>query len=963
VSNREPGRANVLGSASQTTGSVSEGLIGRDDALGFINDFLGRIRSRGEPLLILGEPGIGKTALLDAAADAAAAAGTRVLRAAGAEFEAEIPFSGLHQVLCPLIGEFTRLSAAHREALAVALGFRSGSTPDQLVVASAVLSLARSVSEDQPVLILVDDLQWLDRASARTLVFLARRLSDTRSGFLAASRPDRECLFEHAGLTEYELEPLDGSSADRLVRSRCPMLARPVHRRVLAQARGNPLALLELPLAMTGPQRCSLQALPAVLPLTRRLNSLFASQVEKLPGPTRQLLLLCALDATGNLGVLRTSGLPDCLDALGPAERARLVRVDAGSCRLEFRHPLIRAAVVELSTVEERRRTHRSLADLLADQPDRQALHLAEGAIVADERVAGLIEATAYRILGRGDAAGAVSLLLRASELSPHGRDRSRRLAKAAYVGAGVTGELSNATELLGDARQADPHAGSSLVAAAAAAVVLLAGDGEVDAAHRLLVAAVEAEISEPAADDVELEEALFTLLFVCFFGSRAELWPPFYRALAQLPPSASGALRLSAATFPDPARTAFAGLAELDRQVAGLGDERNPTELLWIARAAFWVDRVSECRSALWRIVESGRTGGAVASALSALVHLGYEAFSTGRWDEAIELVTEGFSGCDAHGYQLLQWSGRYTAAAVAALRGDAEVSRRITDEMSRWAVPHGAHLVETFACHARALAALGARDYEAAYAQLASITPAGTLASHVPTALWTAMDMVEAALHCGRHADAVAHVHACREANIGALSSRLALNVAGATALVRLDDSAFMLFEQALAIPQADRWPFDLARVQLLYGERLRRARLITESRCQLGDALETFERLGARPWAVRAANELRATGQSKPRGATHDSDSLTAQEREIAMLAAEGLSNKEIGQHLFLSHRTVGAHLYRIFPKLSITSRAALRDALASIPHGPDALPGGSEEERKSSDRRQLAVASSS
>ena len=794
-------------------------------------------------------------------------------------------------------------------------------------------------------------------------MFLARRLSDTRFGFLAASRTDQDYLFEHAGLTEYELQPLDESAADRLVTSRCPKLARPVHRRVLAQARGNPLALLELPLAMTGPQRCSLQTLPPVLPLTRRLKSLFASQLQKLPGATRQLLLLCALEATGDLRVMRTLGLPDCLDALGPAERARLVNVDAGSCRLEFRHPLIRAAVVELSTVDERRRTHRKLADLVADQPDRQALHLAEGTIIADERVAALIEATAYRILGRGDAAGAVSLLLRASELSTRGRDRSRRLAKAAYVGAGVTGELSNATELLGDARQADPHAGSSLAAAAAAAVVLLTGDGEVDAAHRLLVAAVEAEISDPTADDVELEEALFTLLFVCFFGSRAELWPPFYRALSHLTPSASGALGLSAATFPDPARTALAGLAELDRQIAGLRGEQNPTELLWIARAAFWVDRVSECRPALWRIVESGRTGGAVASALSALVHLGYEAFSTGRWDEAIDLVNEGFAGCDAHGYHLLQWSGRYTAAAVAALRGDVEVSRRITDQMTRWAVSHSAHLVEAFACHARALAALGSRDYEAAYAQLVSITPAGTLASHVPTALWTVMDMVEAALHCGHHAEAVAHVHAFQEANVSALSSRLALNVAGATALASLDDSALALFEHAVTIPQADRWPFDLARVQLLYGERLRRARLITESRRQLGNALETFERLGARPWANRAANELRATGQSKPRGATHDRDSLTAQEREIAMLAAEGLSNKEIAQRIFLSHRTVGAHLYRIFPKLSITSRAALRDALASIPHAPDASPGGFEQGSKSSDRRQLAASSSS
>jgi DNA-binding CsgD family transcriptional regulator len=238
--------------------------------------------------------------------------------------------------------------------------------------------------------------------------------------------------------------------------------------------------------------------------------------------------------------------------------------------------------------------------------------------------------------------------------------------------------------------------------------------------------------------------------------------------------------------------------------------------------------------------------------------------------------------------------------------------------------------------------VAALGRGDFEDAYQHATAISPAGVLASHVPLALWVFMDLVEAAVRTGRHTEAAAHVTAIRDAGIATISPRVALLAAGSEAIATPDGNSLGLFEEALAIPGVDRFPFDLARVQFLYGERLRRARFTKESRSHLAAALEIFERLGARPWASRAAGELQATGQTNACADQPARDSLTPQERQIAMLAAAGLTNKEIGQQLFLSHRTVGAHLYQIFPKLGITTRAALRDALASQPserHGED------------------------
>ena len=390
--------------------------------------------------------------------------------------------------------------------------------------------------------------------------------------------------------------------------------------------------------------------------------------------------------------------------------------------------------------------------------------------------------------------------------------------------------------------------------------------------------------------------------------------------------------LYLSAKTLSDPVRLAAPVLGQLDAAIQALADESDPTRIVRLAFAGIFVDRVGACRQALWQVVGDGRSGGAVGSATTALILLSLDDFLTGRWDEAEQLVDEGLKLSETHGY----WSlgGRHVKALLAAARGDPVRTQLVTSEMNQWAAPRR---IRAYGWQPRALAAVGLGDFEEAYRLLSTINPPGTLASHVPYVMWSTLDLVEAAVRTGRHEEAAAHVDAVRTAGIAGLSSRLALLVAGSAANAAPDNDASGLFEEALAIPGVQRWPFDLARVQLLYGERLRRTRNVAESRGHLDSARETFERLGARPWAQRAASELRAAGQARPRASEQGRDALTPQEREIALLAASGLTNKQIGERLFLSHRTVGFHLHRLFPKLGINSRAALRDALASLRPG--------------------------
>ncbi|MGO9976017.1 MAG: ATP-binding protein [Solirubrobacteraceae bacterium] len=920
-----------MASASTPRFGEARALIGRGPELELIMSFLDRAVTDGEALLLLGEPGVGKTALLEVAAASASAAGGLVLRAAGVEFEAELTFSGLHQALVPLHEEFDELDALHCEALKVAVGLGEGPPPDRLVIASATLTLLRRAARSQPVLVIVDDVPWLDRASAAVLGFVARRLSGSRVGLLAASRTDDDSFFERAGLPEIELGPLDETAAGDLMDARFPKLASAVRERLLAEAQGNPLALLELPVALSGPQRAALSGLPPVLPLPRRLHALFRSRVGELAEGSRRLLLLMALDGSGDLGLIQATGDHDKgLEDLEAAERAGLAFL-GDTHRLTFRHPLIRSAVVELSTVVERRWAHGLLAELLPDHPDRRVWHLAQATVGPDEHVAALLEEAGHRVLRRGDGVGAVNSLIRAADLSPTRADRDRRLAVAAYVGASVRGELRRAKALLETVRLANPNVTGSLEEAIAASYLLLHSDGDVDTAHRLLVAALESSRGQEL-DDVAIEEALRTLAMASFYGGRGELWESFGRVLECLTGEQVMQARFRAELIGDPVRSSREALNWLDAEIDSLGGELDPAKILRTAGAATNVYRLRACREPLQRLVSHEPEGGAVTG--YAQMMLGLDSFRAGRWIEARTLSEGTASLATAEGHGLLAWNARAIQAFVAAASGDDAEARTIAERMLQWAGPRGIRAVQADAFYALTLSALARGDFEDAYHQATAISPAGLFAPHRPHALHVMMDLVEAAVRTGRHTEASSHVAALREAKVAAISPRLALVGEGATAIAAPDGDARNVYERALKIPGADRWPFDFARVQLAYGERLRRDHAMSESRAQLHAALELFEGLGARPWSARAAGELRASGQTKLRVAERDRDKLTPQELEIATLAATGLSNKQIGQRLFLSHRTVATHLYKAFPKLGITSRAALRDALATL-----------------------------
>ncbi|HLN71128.1 MAG TPA: LuxR family transcriptional regulator [Streptosporangiaceae bacterium] len=916
-------------------------LVGRDQELALIVSFLKDVAAEGGTLLFTGEPGVGKTALLDAAEEAAEAGGLQVLRVTGSEFGTQVNFSGLAQLLQPLSDDLRSLSSVHRRALAAAVAGDAGEPPqDRLIVFQATLALLGQAAGRRPLLTIVDDLQWLDRSSASALGFVARRLAGLRVGFLAVSRPGAESFSERAGLTEHELRPLDPASAASLLSARFPDLAPRVRQRLLAEAQGNPLALLELPSRLSGPQRAALASLPSVLPLGRRLQALFASQVGELPAGVRRLLLLAALDGSGDLRVLQATGTGWTGD-LAQAEQARLARIDEGTGRLAFRHPLIRSAVVELATGEDRRLAHRALAELLADQPERRAWHLGEAAAGPDEPVAALLEEVATQILRRGDAVGAVSALLRAAELSPARSDRSRRLAHAAMVGAAFTIEVGTITPLLAEAGQSGPGSGISLMSAVAAAFTLLNGDGDVLTAHRLLTRTIE-EQAAPDPErigDVGLFGAVSALFILCELGGRAELWAPFHAAVSRFAAGLPAELRLLDQAYADPARTAAAVLSQLDDAIASLRAETDQLRILTISRSTHFTDRQAGCREALWRVVREGRQGSAVAPLITALEHLSLDSWMTGQWDQAQELADECLELCLAHGYLPLTWTVRYRQALLAAARGAYDTAEALTAEMTEWAVPRRIGQAELAARHVRSVAALGRGDFTGAYQHGAAISPAGVLASHVGYALWVLLDLVEAAVRTGRRAEAAAHVQAMRDADLGAISSRLSLIVTAAAALTTSRDGARGLFETAVVTPGADQWPFDLARVRLLYGEWLRRERSTTEARAQLSAANRTFQQLGARPWQARAGNELRAAGLAVPAAEPGSrgipaAELLTPLDRQIAELAAAGLTNKQIGERLYLSHRTVAAHLYQLFPRLGITSRAALRDVLDAM-----------------------------
>jgi DNA-binding NarL/FixJ family response regulator len=901
-------------------GNLTEKLIGREVELARIRRFMESTRNGGDVRMVRGEPGVGKSALLDAAADLAGADGMRVLRANGSEFEADVTYSLLNQLLLPLYADMQRLPPAFRDALTVALGFGPGPAPAPLLVCNAALFLLTAAAKKTPVLLIVDDVQWSDRPSAVVLGFIARRVSGTPIGVIAASRTGTESFFDRRGLTEVTVEPLSAEASAQLVEARFPALTGPRRQRLLDLAQGNPLALVELPGSLTDSARPT-----EVVSLSDRLQAIFADRITDLPEATRQLLLLATFEGSGDLRTLR--GLAD-LAHLSPADRAKVIRIDDARGRIVFRHPLIQSAIVAMSTHEERRQAHQAIAAALPDDPQRRAWHLAAATAGPDETVAEQLERAAQVVLRRGDPLAAIAALVRAAELSGTPEDSARRLALAAYTGVetGVTGDT---TTLLPDAQEMLQHPATVLHAANATALSMMNGDGDMPTAHRLLAGAIETSDHGWRADDPALDEAMHTLLLLSWYSSSADHWAVFRRNLARLTPAPSKFLAILSQTFPDPVRTGAAAVPAVEALIAALPGENDLTRVMRTGIAAAQLHRLGEIREHSWRLIRQGRDGGAPHWQVAGLMQLCENDYLTGRWDEVEELCAEGERVAADSGLLILQGQFQTNRAVVAAGRGRFAEAYDLADEITRWAKPRGITSWITIAHLPRTLAAAAEGDYEAAYRHAAAISPAGMLAPYVPIALWVMFDLVEAALRTGRTAEARAHAEATRAANVAALSPRMRLIQHGVDALV-LGTEAGDRLEQTLAEPATEHWLFEASRVRLAFAEKLRRDKELLRARTHLLAARTGFAAMGAEPWLARTTAELRAAGD-RTAVTEQPPAALTAQEREIAGLAATGLTNKEIAQRLYLSHRTVGAHLYRIFPKLGVTSRAGLRDAL--------------------------------
>ncbi|WP_127509580.1 helix-turn-helix transcriptional regulator [Actinoplanes solisilvae] len=907
-------------------------LAGRADDLKVIGRFL---RTAGDgggaALLLVGDPGVGRTALLEAAARRALSADMRVLRVSGSTEAVAAKFAALDGLLTPLRAESDALPECLRATLHVALGLAEGREPGLLALGNATIGLLRLACRDRPLLVIADDIDQLDPASAQVLVFVARRLTAGRIALLGAMDSRSLGFVADTGLASHRVGPLDEGAASLVLDARWPGLAVRVRHRLLSVARGNPLALAELPAALTSDQRAGRDALPPVLALTAALRSLFSVPLGRLPAPTEELLLLAALENSGELAVLQTAAShTDLLQALAPAELAGLVEVDVYAKRIAFTHPLVRSTVVALAPPVAQRRAHRALAAALRNHPQKRAWHLARATVEADEEVAALLEQSARDSFRHGETVNAVAALGRAAELSPTPALRARRLLEAAYIGADVVGDLSKAAQWLHQADVDRSDLVQSLPATVAAAQLLVNAEARAGVAHDLLAAAVEAYPNRDDAHDTVLSDALHSLILSSWVGGSTSAWDPVVAGIARLEPHPPPVLDSCARTFGDPVRLAEPVLGSVEASAEALRDELNPVVISRVAISCVYVDRLGACREALDRVIADGRAGGAVGLGISAIVSNSVDNWHTGRWADGDRLAAEGIALCERYNYPRYSYIMRYFRCLIAAAGGDVDGTLATVDEMVQWATPRGAGITVQFAHHVRALVHNSVGDYDLAFQEAAAISPAGTLAPYRPHALWVLIDLVEAALRSGRPGEAQAHVAAMKRERIDRLSSRLALVSAGCAAMVAPDDEAVAIFHRALTVDDAEHWPFDRARIQLAYGQCLRRMQRSAAARAHLREALETFERLGAQPWARRATGELRASGAASPTAAPITA-AVSPQELQIARLAASGMSNRQIGEELHMSHRTVGGHLYRLFPKLGVTSRASLRDRL--------------------------------
>jgi DNA-binding NarL/FixJ family response regulator len=898
-------------------------LVGRADELARVHRMLD---GDGRPCLFVhGEPGVGKSALLREAAQAARRRGHRVMSAAGVLAESTIAYAGLHQLLGPLVSQ-TTLDPARRATFGAAFGSTVAVHPPSVMeLGVAVLDLLMTASRAEPLLLTIDDLQWFDLPSTEVILFAARRLAHQRTRLVLTVRDGDVASLDSGGLPELLLEPLTVESAAQLLTARHPRLGAASRQLVLSTARGNPLALEELPrcLDAEGVGTAYLRA-GATLPLNRRLEQLYAHRIECLSDEERDELLVAALDGprtAGSNGVGRYR-----LRHSAAAEASGLVDLDRRSGRATFRHPLVRSAVVQMATPNAVGRAHQRLAGHYVDDVERRAGHLAAATVDPDEAVAGLLEDAARSAVRRGGSGVGIDWLTRAAELSGSARQRSRRLAEASLL-AGQSGLLAQSSAL---------HDAAGSQAAATPTSVLSDGylalyrEGDVVGTHRRVTATLGVHGHD--LDDSTLDRLVQLLLVLAQFAADPDVWRTTDAVVDRHAARLSAATHLFRDSWGDVVRR---GRTVADRLAAAFADlvEDAPWDCMRLAVCAYSVDTLSDYRPFLERMVRKEQATGAITPVMT-MLHLGMlDDLSTGAWVQAERTGRRALALTSEHGYDLLSHQIRATLGVLAAQRGDVRRAEELQATIGSWGRSRGiGHLVQSSDVIG-VRAAITTADYESAWTYATRITLPGTFPAHSPRALSTLFDLVEAAVHTGRHAAGQRHLDAALELGLDELSPRLSLAVAGARALLAEVPEAPALFEVAVDHPATRVRPFERARLRLAYGMWLRRHRRVSAARTVLADAADTFAELGATTWHDRARDETASTGSTR----LHPDDrldTLTPQERLVAELAASGLSNKQIGAQLSLSPRTVGAHLYRSFPKLGVTSRAALRDVLGDI-----------------------------
>lgn len=904
-------------------------LVGRDAELAALAGPMDPTRP-GQVLVLLGDAGTGKTALLHVVADRAADAGLRVLRVAATRAERDVPFAGLHLLFHPVLDALDRLQPLHRDALLAVFGLAPGASTDQrLVEGMATVALTRELAATRPLLLIVDDVQWLDASSRAVLTFLCRRLSGAVSVILAgrgAAAPDGL----GRGVAELRLGPLGEREAALLVEAQPTPPRGLVRDRVLAEAGGNPAALLALSSVVAQRPTDSGWAFD-LLPLPPELLAAHTDELAALPEPTKEaLLLVSAVDPDDlEFALVRLPALSP--ESLGPAELAGLVRIGPGG--IEFVHPLVRSAVYHSAPFAARAAAHRTLADVLVERPDRRAQHLAKATLTPDEDVAALVESTRKEAQRRSGVAAAGAIMERAAALSPREEDKARRLVIAADL-ARQAGNPSRAEELANRA-------------------ATLAEDPE----HQL---AAQVQLGCALVWTSEYQESLALLLPL--FGGTALAGP-------ELPWQA---LRgIAAAAYLDGSPTARrdvrAALALLMERTGPLVHDLTGTPGLTTAWAIAALDpyesrelvprlRAAAERSVgvlprtplgavLWLMDESDLAVSVLRNAIEQLRHtqqggsigilLGHlwACADAGKWDEALESSAFLVDMATTTDQPLVRTITELAMATVHAWRGELDAARRYLTPTLSTAEPQECRAVGAWAYRAAGAVWLAEDEPATAYAYLRRLFAEDGTPLHYQLSYQGIAELACAAVRCDRVEDARALLGRVLAGFTGTPSPRIAQLLGHAEAVLAEPADAQACFAKALAVPDGERWPFERARLRLAHAEWLRRQRRINEAKQVLTEVRDVFGRLRATGWAERADRELRAAGVRMAESAATVAE-LSPQEHQVVHLAGLGLSNRQIGEQLNLSPRTVGAHLYRAFPKLGITNRRQIRDVPAPV-----------------------------